>query len=440
MDNVLYNQELQLSRFGEYLLRQRMVREGHERYYVFWVRKFLARRIEVPSTSFEDRITGYLRELLGSGSYKDWQISQAEKAVRLYHVNFQKSAEAQAPVSPAVKPGEDGLYTGTAVLETMLTILRMKHYSYTTERTYLGWVKRFLDYLQETGHKNGAGEYDLSGDRIREYLAYLATRQNVAASTQNQAFGALLFLTREILHQDLGSMEHAVRAKRGQRLPVVLTVAEVRALLDNLKGTARLMCEVIYGGGLRVMECCRLRVKDLDFDNNLVFVRAGKGDKDRSTLMAESVKEPLRKHLERVRKLHEQDLAAGAGDVWLPHRLAVKYPKAGTSWAWQYVFPSSTLSPDPQDGKIRRYHTSDSTIQRAMRDAVRAAGIQKLASVHTLRHSFATHLLLQGVDLRQIQDYLGHSNVETTMIYTHVVRDMRSPAKSPLDLMQGRTG
>ena len=355
-------------------------------------------------------------------------------------MNFQKSADTVAPVSPVVQPNQDGKFTGTAVLDTMLTILRMKHYSYTTERTYLGWVKRFIEYLGKTGHKNGAGEYDLSGDRIKEYLAYLATRHNVAASTQNQAFGALLFLSREILHQDLGSLEHAVRAKRGQRLPVVLTVPEVRALLDNLTGTARLMCEVIYGGGLRVMECCRLRVKDLDFDNNLVFVRAGKGDKDRSTLMAESVKEPLQKHLERVKRLHEQDLAAGAGEVWLPFQLATKYPRAGTAWGWQYVFPSTTLSPDPQNGKIRRYHTSDSTIQKAMRDAVQAAGIVKPASVHTLRHSFATHLLLQGVDLRQIQDYLGHSNVETTMIYTHVVRDMRSPAKSPLDMLQGRTG
>lgn len=394
----------------------------------------------MPIPSFGDRITGYLEELQASGSYKDWQISQAEKAVRLFMVNFQKSADAMAPVSPSVQPNQAGAYAGATVLDTMMTILRMKHYSYTTERTYLGWVKRFLDYLGETGHKTGIGEYDVSADRIKEYLAYLATRHNVAASTQNQAFGALLFLSREILHSDLGSLEHAVRAKRGHRLPVVLTVPEVRALLDNLNGTARLMCEVIYGGGLRVMECCRLRVKDLDFDNNLVFVRAGKGDKDRSTLMAESVKEPLKKHLERVKKLHEQDLSAGAGDVWLPFRLATKYPRAGTAWGWQFVFPSSTLSPDPQNGKIRRYHTSDSTIQKAMRDAVQAAGIVKPASVHSLRHSFATHLLLQGVDIRQIQDYLGHSNVETTMVYTHVVRDMRSPAKSPLDMLQGHPG
>lgn len=440
MDNVLYNQELQLSRFGAYLLKQQMVREGHERYYVFWVRKFLSRRIEVPIPSLGDRITGYLEELQATGSYQAWQISQAEQAVRLYMVNFQKSADAAAPVSPVLQPKKNGTFTGPAVLDTMLTVLRMKHYSYTTERTYLGWVKRFLDYLGETGQKGGAGEYELTADKIKDYLAYLATRHNVAASTQNQAFGALLFLSREILHSDLGSLEHAVRAKRGQRLPVVLTVPEVRALLENLTGTARLMCEVIYGGGLRVMECCRLRVKDLDFDNNLVFVRAGKGDKDRSTLMAESVKQPLKKHLERVKKLHEQDLAAGAGDVWLPFRLATKYPRAGTAWGWQFVFPSSTLSPDPQNGKIRRYHTSDSTIQKAMRDAVQAAGIVKPASVHALRHSFATHLLLQGVDLRQIQDYLGHANVETTMIYTHVVRDMRSPAKSPLDMLQGRTG
>ena len=273
-------------------------------------------------------------------------------------------------------------------------------------------------------------------DCIKDFLAYLATRRNVAASTQNQAFGALLFLCREILHLEIGDLDHAVRAKRGSKLPVVLTVVEVQKVLESMEGTARLMAEIIYGGGLRVMECCRLRVKDLDFDNNLVFVREGKGDKDRSTLMAESVKEPLRKHLERVKELHEEDLAAGAGDVWLPHALAIKYPKAGTAWGWQYVFPSAKLSPDPRGGKIRRYHASDGFLQTAVRTAVQEAGIVKPASVHTLRHSFATHLLLQGVDIRQIQEYLGHAHVETTMIYTHVVKDMRAPAISPLDAMR----
>lgn len=436
MDNVLYAQELRLSQFGEYLLKQRLVREGHERYYVLWVRKFLGRRIEVPVKSLEERLTDYLEELQACGAYKDWQIDQAEKAVRLYHVNFMNSAEAPVPAAAPVRPDQGGRFPGSDTLNAMRTVLRTRHYSYSTEKTYMDWGRRFLDYLGETGHKTESGLYDLSAERIKEYLAHLATRRNVAASTQNQAFNALLFLSREVLHSELGSLEHAVRAKRGQRLPVVLTVSEVQSVLSRLDGSARLMAEVIYGGGLRVMECCRLRVKDLDFDNNLIFVRQGKGDKDRSTLLAEAVKELMQAHLERVRQLHEADLAVGAGEVWLPHQLALKYPKAASTWGWQYVFPSAKLSPDPLSGVIRRYHASDSFIQVAMREAVSTAGIIKPASVHTLRHSFATHLLLQGVDIRQIQEYLGHSNVETTMIYTHVVKDMRSPARSPLDVLR----
>jgi len=245
-----------------------------------------------------------------------------------------------------------------------------------------------------------------------------------------------LFLCREVLRLELGSLEQGVRAKRGTKLPVVLTPQEVAQLLGGMQGVARLMAELIYGGGLRVMECCRLRVKDLDFDNNLVFVREAKGDKDRSTLMADSVKILLREQLKRVNELHAQDLKAGAGEVWLPHALAVKYPRAPKEWGWQYVFPAANLSSDPRSDKIRRHHVSDMFVQKAVRDAVQTAGIVKPASVHSLRHSFATHLLLQGVDIRQIQEYLGHVHVETTMIYTHVVKDMRNPAKSPLDVLR----
>ena len=197
-----------------------------------------------------------------------------------------------------------------------------------------------------------------------------------------------------------------------------------------------MMAEVLYGGGLRVMECCRLRVKDVDFDNELIFVREGKGGKDRSTLLAKSVKERLRAHLARVKELHERDLAAGAGEARLPDALERKYPDAGKEWGWQFVFPAKQLSVDPRGGKVRRHHVSDMLMQKAVKEAVAKAGIDKPVSVHTLRHSFATHLLLAGVDLRQIQDYLGHASVETTMIYTHVVKDLRMPATSPLDLLR----
>jgi len=438
MDNLLQNQELQLSGFADYLLKQRLVQDGHARFYVYWVRKFLSQRIKIPMGSMEERITGFTEEMQMCGSYKDWQITQAERSLRLYFANFTKDKDWKRPLLTSVQPAADGTYSRSAIENALRNLIRVKHYSYSTEKTYLDWARRFFDYLKETGALRNPDAYHINVDQIKDFLAYLATRNNVAASTQNQALGALLFLCREILHLDLGSIEHGVRAKRGTKLPVVLTLEEVRQLLVGMQGVPRLMAELIYGGGLRVMECCRLRVKDLDFENNLLFVREGKGDKDRTTLMAESVKENLQKHLITVRQLHVQDLAAGAGEVWLPHALAVKYPKAASEWGWQYVFPSGKLSSDPRSDKIRRHHVSDMYVQKAVGEAVRAAGIVKPASVHSMRHSFATHLLLQGVDIRQIQEYLGHSHVETTMIYTHVVKDMRSPAKSPLDLLMER--
>lgn len=307
--------------------------------------------------------------------------------------------------------------------------LRVRHYSYRTEKTYLDWVSRFFEYLSSTGA-------DVSREGVQNYLSYLAMQQQVSAGTQNQAFAALLFLCREILDIDPGDMQQTVRARSGTHLPVVLSVPETVSLLKELNGTLRLMAEVIYGGGLRVSECCRLRVKDLDFENNLVFVRAGKGNKDRSTLMAESVKAGLKAHLERVRELYGQDRNAEVAGVMLPDALARKYPNAGTEWAWFWVFPSRQLSLDPRAGVVRRHHVASESIQRAVREASRKAEIHKPVSVHTLRHSFATHLLLNGVDIRQIQDYLGHVNVETTMIYTHVVKNFRNPARSPLDLLQ----
>ena len=268
---------------------------------------------------------------------------------------------------------------------------------------------------------------------MKDFITCLATRRRVGASTQNQAFSAALFLCRHVLRLEVGDIAAGVRAKRGERLPVVLTSAEVGQLLSHMQGTLRLMAELCYGGGLRVMECCRLRVKDVDFDNNLLFVRTGKGDKDRSTLLAEGVKSALRTHLQRVKDLHAEDLAAGVGEAAMPDALALKYPQAGRELGWQWVFPSRSLSVDPRCGKVRRHHVSDSLLQQAVKTALRKTDIVKPVSVHSLRHSFATALLLHGVDIRQIQDYLGHKSVETTMVYTHVVKDLRNPAQSPLD-------
>jgi integron integrase len=229
-----------------------------------------------------------------------------------------------------------------------------------------------------------------------------------------------------------------VKAKRGPRLPVVLSMPETAALLGAMSGTARLMATLIYGGGLRVSECCELRVKDLDFDQGLMFVRGGKGDKDRATLLPEAGRDALRAHLKNVEALHQSDRKTTLAGVWMPEALERKYPQAGKEFAWFWVFPSQSLSTDPRAGIVRRHHMSDSVVQKAVKAAATAARIHKPVSVHTLRHSFATHLLLNGVDIRQIQEYLGHTHVETTMIYTHVVKEFRNPPRSPLDILQNR--
>jgi integron integrase len=245
----------------------------------------------------------------------------------------------------------------------------------------------------------------------------------------------MLFLCREVLGVDVEGLSRSVRAKRGEHLPVVLSMPETAALLGAMRGTPRLMAGLIYGGGLRVSECCQLRIKDVDFAQGLVFVRGGKGGKDRSTLLAEAGREELRAHLQQSQALHHADRASGLAGVWMPEALERKYPAAGRELGWFWVFPSHTLSTDPRAGVVRRHHISDSVVQKAVKAAARQARIHKPVSVHTLRHCFATHLLLNGVDIRQIQEYLGHANVETTMVYTHVVKDLRNPATSPLDML-----
>ena len=257
----------------------------------------------------------------------------------------------------------------------------------------------------------------------------------MAASTQNQAFNAVLFLFRNVLCKEVGDLGNTIRAKRGQRLPTVLSAEEVKKLLAKMSGKNRLMAELIYGSGLRLMELASLRVKDIDFDSNTIFVRSGKGDKDRATVLPLTVKDRLIEYLKTIKDLHSKDIAAGRGEVYLPDALARKYPNAGTLWAWQYVFPSVTLSVDPRSGRIGRHHISDKSIQTTFRTAIKDAGIVKHATVHTLRHCFATHLLMSGVNIREVQELLGHKNVETTMIYTHVMRDMAGAPKSPLDAL-----
>ncbi|MBM3317759.1 MAG: integron integrase [Candidatus Eisenbacteria bacterium] len=318
--------------------------------------------------------------------------------------------------------------TGETLAE-LERLLRLRHYSPRTERTYLGWARRYLRYLSATGGRRSDTE------AVKAYLSYLATRGRASASTQNQAFNALLFLHRHVLLVDLGDMGATVRARRGERLPLVLSVDEVRSVFAQLQGTRRLMLELVYGCGLRLSELIRLRVKDIDFDAGALTVRCGKGDKDRVTLLPRRLQPDLREHMKKVQALHESDLAAGAGEAPLPDALRRKYPAAGREWAWQFIFPSAKLAPDVPARTIRRWHAAEATVQKAMKTAVRRSAIAKPASVHTLRHSFATHLLLQGVDIRRIQQLLGHKSVETTMIYTHVLPTVAPAVRSPLDAL-----
>jgi len=376
--------ESSLQQFAELLLKGRLVRPNTAPFVVRWVRQFLAR----PATdgSLADQVRSFCEDLEREGR-QDWQVRQAEQALRIYFVNFLNRTDWHRQ-TPSAVTGSDGRTDPLAAVQQLRARIRTRHYSYRTEASYADWVRRFFDYLaQQEGPRP-----QVTSAAVRNFLTYLAVHRSVSASTQNQAQCALLFLAREVLGLDVDGLSQATRAKRGERLPVVLSVPEAAALLNAMHGTCLVMASLIYGGGLRVSECCQLRVKDLDFANGLILVRSGKGDKDRSTLLPETGRETLRAHLRDAEAVHDADRRLGLAGVWLPEALERKYPNAGRELAWFWVFPR-------------------------------------------LRHSFATHLLLAGVDIRQIQEYLGHSNVETTMIYTHVVRDLRTPARSPLDAM-----
>jgi integron integrase len=273
----------------------------------------------------------------------------------------------------------------------------------------------------------------MGAPEIQAFLTGLAVNQNVASSTQQQALSALLFLYREVLCQELPWIDDITRAKKPKRLPVVLTQQEVQSVLAYLQGDAWLMASLLYGSGLRLMECLRLRVKDIDFGYRQLVVRDGKGQQDRVTMLPQRAIEPMKWHLDKVQSLHRQDLADGFGDVYLPYALARKYPNAGVEWAWQYVFPARQRSVDPRSGKTRRHHVDSKVLQRAVKKAVREAKVAKPASCHTLRHSFATHLLNAGYDIRTVQELLGHKDLSTTMIYTHVLQQGGQGVRSPLD-------
>jgi len=313
------------------------------------------------------------------------------------------------------------------LLDQVHEAIRRLHYSRRTEEAYVHWIRRFI-YWSAKRHPATLGEAEVTG-----FLNYLASERNVAAATQNQALAALLFLYKQVLGRDLAWLEGMVRAKRPVRLPVVLSPGEAEALLAQLKGVYWLMASLLYGAGLRLMECLRLRVKDVDFAYRQILVRDGKGAKDRVTMLPERAVQPLHEQLGEAKRLHLIDLREGYGETHLPYALSRKYPRAGREWGWQYAFPSHKRSVDPEDGVIRRHHLDDSVLHRAVKDAARDAGIVKPVSSHVLRHSFATHLLQSGYDIRTVQELLGHSDGSTTMIYTHVLNKGGRGVKSPLD-------
>jgi integron integrase len=411
-----------LDNYRSYLLQEGAVKANYVPYYVKWVADCYS-FLDVPHT---DRIDNDLKSSFLSylaKSYEDWQVKQADAALRLYDYFLSRESGAGVPDATATDGGGDW----TDIEGKFREALRLRHMSYSTEKTYLGWLRGFRAFV------GGKDPVQLEGRDLQDYLSHLAVDKKVSASTQNQALNAVVFLFRHVLGKNIDNELSAVRARQRRRLPVVLTPGEIELLFNSLSGVHRLMAMLIYGCGLRLMECIRLRIKDMDIEQNMVFVRSGKGDKDRRTMLPEALKDDLLKHISDIRAFYDRDRKDEVGGVWLPDALDRKYPNAGKEWAWFWLFPSKSLSVDPRTRLVRRHHVHEVSLQKAVYEAVRKAGITKQASVHTLRHSFATHLLENGYDIRTIQELLGHANLQTTMIYTHVATKNILGVRSPLD-------
>ncbi len=405
-------------------------------------------------------VVSYLEQQGRAGRIQDWQFRQLVDAIQnlfsmlgvswLSDVDWQfwmDSAASLTEVHPTVAgslpakatieklSGRKGSQLSAVrklhadLLEKLLIVLRTKGYSIRTEQSYESWVSRFIEFCQ---NQDPAG---LGKVEVVSFLQHLAVGRNVAESTQNQALNALVFFYDKVLEQPLGDLGDFVRVKRPKRRPVVLTRIEVAKLIDHMEGRQKLMASLLYGTGMRLMDCIRLRVQDIDFGYYQIVVRDGKGKKDRVVPLPEGLVSDLTAHLEKVRKLHEADLEKGFGEVYLPYAYDRKSPKAAKEWGWQYVFPSGRLSVDPRSGKTRRHHIHENGLQKAVKKAAQQAQITKRVNCHALRHSFATHLLESGYDIRTVQDLLGHANVSTTMIYTHVLNRGGRGVKSPFDVL-----
>ncbi|UCE07714.1 MAG: site-specific integrase [bacterium] len=432
------------------------VRKKTVKWYINWATQFAHSMKGKPldQCTAED-VNGFLNHLRNQSNVENWQVEQAINALKLLYQDFlrvpwavpksesaykkaEKFSSAQSSSISAHEQPDNRVFRDNVphkridsayddIFKRLRTEIRVRHYSIRTEQAYEHWMRRFV-------HFHGMKPFDdLGANEIRVYLEYLAVKRNVSASTQNQALNALVFLYEQVLKQQVGTIGDFVRAKRPKRVPVVLASEEVNRLLDALSGTYALMAGLLYGSGLRLMECLRLRVKDVDFAQNQIVVRDGKGKKDRVTILPKKLQTALREHLSRVKKLHEEDLAKGLGEVYIWPSLERKYPNAAREWIWQYVFPSNNVSIDPRSGRVRRHHMHENALQKVIKRATQNIGLYKRVSCHTLRHTFATHLLQRGYDIRTVQELLGHEDVATTMIYTHVLNKPGVAVISPVD-------
>ena len=419
-----------LEAFQEYLLSVKQVKEKYIPYYIKWVSdcySYLNESIQKDVTV--DKRHAFLKYL--SKNHEDWQVNQAEYALRLYQFFLSKERSDNTnranPNNSTDNDEIDRSGVWDALEQETRNSIRQLHRSMNTEKTYIGWLRRFRGFVAEKPPDQ------LEANDLQDFLSNLAVERKVSKSTQNQALNAVVYVYRHVLDKDIENAIDAVRTHQKRRLPVVLTVREVEKIFDAMSGIHRLMAMLAYGCGLRVNECLSLRIKDVDLEQNIVIVRSGKGDEDRRTVLPERLKDDLIHHIDNARSLYDRDRKENLNGVALPGALERKYPNAGKEWGWFWLFPSKSLSIDPRTRTVRRHHVHPASLQRAFKAAVQKADIAKHVSVHTLRHSFATHLLEKGYDIRTIQELLGHKQLQTTMIYTHVAKKNILGVRSPLD-------
>jgi len=405
--------------YKEFVLKDKKIKESHKKFYILWVDLFLDYSNKNPNKqnlSNIEKINLFTKHLSKNNKYQDWQINQAIEAINLLYTlkNSKNDADSTSLDS---------------IIQKIQDAIKLKHYSNKTEKNYIYWVKQFYYSLEKNISNCDTKD-------VKDFLTHLAKEKNVSASTQNQAFNAILFLFRHILYKDLTNMENTLRAKHKRKIPSVLTREEVSEVFKHINGdTNILIAKILYGSGLRLMEAMTLRVKDIDLSRNIITVHSGKGDKDRTVMLPEKITLDLKNHLSNVKDTYENDKIMNNNRVKLPDALSKKYPKAEKEWIWYWVFPAKNLYIDKKNGKPYRHHIHESVIQKAIKNASVKSNIPKKISAHTFRHSFATHLLESGINIRVVQELLGHKKLETTMIYTHVLLEQKKDIKSPLDFL-----